>query len=232
MDYRVEHKYFITEEQIAYLKTLLVPLLELDPHISGESYLIRSTYFDDIYNTCLMENEAGTDDREKFRIRTYNNNPELIHLELKSKKKGFTAKKSVELSKEEADRLISLNTIFRENETGITDANSYLKDKISSEMIYRQLRPVCIIEYERTAYIDPIGNVRITFDRNIGCCNSVEEFFEEYPQMVPVLPSGRHILEVKYDEILPDYIKAVLDSANLKKTAFSKYYYGRIQNML
>ncbi|MBQ0027076.1 MAG: polyphosphate polymerase domain-containing protein [Lachnospiraceae bacterium] len=232
MDYRVEQKYFVTEEQIAYLLTSLVPLVSLDSHITGASYVVRSVYFDDMYDTCLFENENGSDDREKFRIRTYNNNSDMIHLELKSKKHGFTAKKSVEISKEEADILLEKGTIFRSGERNENDGNSYLKDKISSEMIYRQLRPVCIVEYERTAFVDPLGNVRVTFDRNIGCCNNVEEFFDEYPQMVPVLPSGRHILEVKYDEILPDYIKEVLDGVNLKKTAFSKYYYGRMQNML
>lgn len=235
MDYRVEQKYFITEAQIAYLLTSLVPLLELDSNITDSSYLIRSVYFDDIYNTCLLENENGTDDREKFRIRTYNNDLSAIKLELKGKLHGYTSKKSVALTKDEADALLSGQTIFRdikENDSTVINANDYLKDKISSEMIYRQLRPVCIIEYERTAFIDPLGNVRITFDRNIGCSSYSGEFFDEYPQFVPVLPTGRHILEVKYDEFLPDYIKVILDKGNFKKTAFSKYYYGRTQNML
>ena len=78
-----------------------------------------------------------------------------------------------------------------------------------------------------TIKVEKNGNVRITFDRNISGCDKVTNFFEEKIQLVLLLPAGWHVLEVKYDEFLPDYIKDVLEIGILQRTAFSKYYYAR-----
>ena len=45
---------------------------------------------------------------------------------------------------------------------------------------------------------------------------------------VPLLPSGMHVLEVKYDELLPDFIAQALELGTLQQCAFSKYYLGRM----
>lgn len=224
MEYRVEQKYIVNEKQIKYLRSMIGEYMSLDSNIKGDSYLIRSIYFDDMVDSCLKENEAGTDDREKFRIRTYDNDSSLIRLELKGKMHGYTSKKACELDFIEANRLINREEIF--------GTNDYLKTKISAEMQYRRLQPVCIVEYERTAYVDTIGNVRITFDRNISGCYELDTFFEEYLRSYPVLPTGLHVLEVKYDELLPDYLRGILGELNLRRESFSKYYYVRMANMI
>ena len=41
------------------------------------------------------------------------------------------------------------------------------------------------------------------------------------------MEAGAHILEIKYDELLPDYIRKILDIGSLQRTAFSKYYFAR-----
>ena len=47
------------------------------------------------------------------------------------------------------------------------------------------------------------------------------------PSSRPVLPVGQQLLEVKYDEYLPDFIYRSLMLPNLRQTAFSKYYICR-----
>ena len=92
-----------------------------------------------------------------------------------------------------------------------------------------RMEPKVIIAYERTAYVHPSGNVRITLDRNIMASRRREEFLEDRVSgMVPVLPTGIHVLEVKYDEFLPDVISQLLETGKLRQTAFSKYYLGRL----
>ena len=91
------------------------------------------------------------------------------------------------------------------------------------------MRPKAIIEYERTAFVHPTGNVRVTFDRNIAASRILDDFLS--PQVsgyVPLLPSGMHVLEVKYDELLPDFIAQALELGTLQQCAFSKYYLGRM----
>lgn len=93
----------------------------------------------------------------------------------------------------------------------------------------RLMRPRVIIKYDRTAFVHPSGNVRITFDRNISAGRACGELFSDtLPGMVPLLPKGTHIMEVKYDEFLPDFIKMNLETGRLRTTAFSKYYLGRL----
>ena len=181
MEYRVEQKYLITEEQIAYLKQKLKICMQYDGNAAGESYLIRSLYFDDMYDTCLKENEAGTDSREKFRIRTYDNDSTLIHLELKQKYKGFTKKQKERMTKEEC-------LCFMEGRSPVLKKkDGFLKKKLYSQGIIRRMQPVQIVEYERTAFVEPMGNVRITFDRNIGGTTDIAAFFDEYMPTVPAL---------------------------------------------
>ena len=100
---------------------------------------------------------------------------------------------------------------------------------LQMQMRCSQMAPKVIISYERTAYVHPSGNVRITFDRNITASRYCEEFLEaQVSGMTPVLPAGMHVLEVKYDEFLPDVIAQQLEIGKLRKTAFSKYYLGRL----
>ena len=88
------------------------------------------------------------------------------------------------------------------------------------------LRPVMLGEYVRKPYIYPLGNVRITFDRNISACVRPRDIFERQVSRIAVLPTGYHVLEVKYDDFLPDVIYQLIDSGHMRQTTFSKFYLG------
>ena len=89
------------------------------------------------------------------------------------------------------------------------------------------LRPKTIVDYEREPYIYEAGNVRITFDMKISASYELENFLDGDYQSYYILPSGLNVLEVKFDEILPSYIRNIVESYGFKQTSFSKYYYGR-----
>ena len=64
LKYRHELKYQVTAAQILMLKNRIQHLIPLDSHVAESgSYTIRSLYFDDQYDRCLLENENGTDPR-------------------------------------------------------------------------------------------------------------------------------------------------------------------------
>ena len=105
MYYRNEWKYLVTDADLAVLGARLKVLLPMDKHQTGSAYAIRSLYFDDLQNSCLRENEAGVDDRRKFRLRLYNGSSERIQLEIKEKLHGKTHKSSCIVSADEC-RLI------------------------------------------------------------------------------------------------------------------------------
>ena len=193
-----------------------------DIHPEGDCYEIRSIYFDDLWDRCLDENEAGVDRREKYRIRIYDPRSDVIHLEIKEKNRGLTKKRACDLSREEC--LAIMEGELPLNPDGRAPLNS-----LQLQMRCARMEPKVIIAYERTAFVHPSGNVRITFDRNIMASRNREDFLEDRVSgMVPVLPAGMHVLEVKYDEFLPDTIAQQLEIGKLRKTAFSKYYLGRL----
>jgi len=222
MDFRHELKYVVTASQLALLENLIRNLVALDSHVGPEGmYRIRSLYFDDYYNSCYIENENGTDPREKFRIRIYNANPDRISLELKRKEHGMTQKLSCRLTREQCETLMA--------GTPLPVDNSYppVLQKLNLLMRTRMMRPRVIVEYDRVPFVDKLGNTRITIDRNIMSSEDISHFLDKEIHRRPIMAAGRHILEVKYDEYLPDYISRNLQLQTLRQTAFSKYYLCR-----
>lgn len=220
--YRHELKYNITAAQLPLIKTRIGCLMSLDSHVgSGDGYTVRSLYFDDYDNRCFWENENGTDPREKFRIRIYNHSPERITLECKRKERGKTLKTACPLTLDQTKRLMEgkiLPDIGRQPP---------LLQKLTLNMLTHRLHPVVIVEYDRIPYVYPNGNVRITLDTNISSCAAVECFLDERIPKRPVMPLGQQLLEVKYDEYLPDFLYRSLQLPSLRQTAFSKYYLCR-----
>lgn len=224
--YRHEYKYVSPEIILATLEKRARAVLAPDPHAEKNGgYSIRSIYFDDIYNTCYHENENGTDPREKFRIRIYNCSAERISLELKQKENSKTLKLSCPISKEECEIIMDGKIPWIQAES------PYLIKKLVSKMQYSGLKPVCIVAYERVPYIYKIGNVRVTFDRNIRSSSDIKGFFSRTTAFRPVLEKNVNMMEVKFDELIPDYISSVLQTGMLRQTSFSKYYLCRKYNL-
>lgn len=225
--YRHEMKYLISTAQLPLLKSRVERIMQLDAHAGEDGiYNIRSVYFDDCDNRCFYENENGTDPREKFRIRIYNHSPERITLECKRKERGKTLKTSSRLTIEQTQRILDGNPL-----DGVTELTA-LQRKLNLQMQTRLLRPVVIVEYDRIPYIYKNGNVRVTFDLNISSSPHVEGFLSGDVPKRPVMPAGQHLMEVKFDEYLPDFIYRSLNLGQLQQTTFSKYYLCRKYNLM
>lgn len=215
--FRHEYKYQASDQHLVQVMNRIGPLCQSDPNTDSRGiYRVRSLYFDDMYDTCYYENEGGTDPREKFRIRIYPGNNAGITLELKRKEKGKTLKTSCPISEEECRSLMIGKTV----EPG----DRFLLKKLYILMQTRGMEPRIIVEYERRPLIYPLGNVRVTFDRNIAMSGDLDLFLNEDIPLRPILPASQHILEVKFDEFLPDPIKWAVSMPDLKHSAFSKYY--------
>ena len=222
MDYRNEIKYLVSETQLVLLENRIRNLIQPDRHAGADgTYQIRSLYFDDFENTYYRENEMGTDPREKFRIRIYNGDPGRIRLELKKKQHSMTQKLSCLLTEEQCRGLMAGRPLPADP--------SYppVLQKMNLLMKTRLLKPKVIVEYDRTPFVEKLGNTRVTFDRNIRSSNAVASFLEKRVPARPIMPAGKQILEVKYDEFLPDYLYRNLQLSHLRQTTFSKYYLCR-----
>lgn len=224
--YRHEYKYVCNAMENAILKTRAAGILERDAHAGADgAYRIRSLYFDDLEDRCYYENESGIGERDKYRIRIYNQDASRITLEKKSKVRGMTQKVSAQISTEQCRQLMA----------GVIP--SITQDMVESlkrlflQMQKKNMRPKVIVEYVRYPFTSQNGNVRVTFDEAISSSNELGRFLERNLVLRPVMECGRGILEVKWDEYLPDYIKNAMQLDTLLWSSFSKYYLCRRFNI-
>lgn len=220
MKFRHELKYLCSDAEKVIINNCINRIMNLDPHTNEMgSYLIRSIYFDDIYNQCFRENEDGTSPREKWRIRAYNLDKKTLRLECKRKEGGKIHKKSCPISEEEYYKLVSMQKI--------DSMDRPLLNQFSILQQTRLMKPQIIVEYMRIPYVYSLGNVRVTFDSNIASSNEIDRFFEKNISKRLILPRGELLLEVKYDEYLPDYIYHAIQLSSMQQITFSKYYLCR-----
>ena len=125
------------------------------------------------------------------------------------------------MSEEQCER------ILHNGRLPIEAGNPALLNKFILQQQMSGLKPKIIVEYDREPFVYKNGNVRVTFDRNIRSSNAVTNFFDERLNTRLILPNQQHVLEVKYDEFLPDFIYNNVQIPNLQQTAFSKYYLCR-----
>ena len=221
--YRNEWKYTLSNQELSLLKSRLSEVLTLDPHTpSGGRYLIHSLYFDDYKDTSVYTTDSGISERYKWRIRYYGDDLSYIVLEKKEKIMSRCHKKSCRLTLDEYDKIVTGNI------TDIVyDTEKDLIKELATDMLLKLYKPKVIVDYERIAYVEEITNVRITFDMKICASYELEKFIEGDYSKFYVLPDGYNVLEVKFDEILPSYIRNIVESYGFNQTSFSKYYYGR-----
>lgn len=216
--YRHELKFVCTEAELQLIENRIRHICNRDVHAGPSGvYHIRSMYFDTFDNEYYYQNEAGTDIRHKYRIRIYNCSDRVIRLERKSTVHGLKRKEVCNLTKEQCEVLLKGGRVM-----DFAPDQQILK-AFSAEQAMKLLEPKIIVEYIRTPYVYPVGNVRITFDRNIGSSDSRNLFDRDIP-VRRIMPGETHILEVKYDELLPGALLECVDvSHKLQRTSFSKY---------
>ncbi|MBR2290286.1 MAG: polyphosphate polymerase domain-containing protein [Clostridia bacterium] len=221
--YRSEWKYSLTNQELSLLKSRIEQVMELDPHTPpGGRYLIHSLYFDDWKDTSVYTTDSGLSERFKWRIRYYGTDLSYIVLEKKEKLESRCHKKSCRLTVDEYHKIINGEIVELVYET-----DKDLMKELAVDMLTRDYRPKVIVDYERIAYVEEITNVRITFDMKISASYELDKFLDGDYLSFYVLPSGTNVLEVKFDDILPSYIRNIVESFNFKQTSFSKYYYCR-----
>ena len=104
--YRNEFKHEISQKNKVILTSRLRKFLKHDENSIGNSYSIRSLYFDTIYDDAYWDKEDGRSYREKFRIRYYNNDASFIRLEKKGKEGAVRYKQVAFITKYMAHQLI------------------------------------------------------------------------------------------------------------------------------
>ncbi len=195
--------------------------MQTDSHAADGRYFVRSLYFDTPHDTALRQKLDGVSRREKFRIRYYNGDTSLLHLEKKSKLAGLGSKEKAPLSAEEVEKLLALDTDW------MVDSPHALVRELHSKMTLQQLRPKTVVDYTREPFVFPAGNVRVTLDYDIRTALHPEDFLDPHCTTIPA-GDAPILMEVKWDEYLPDIIRDIVQLSGRRAAAFSKYAQCRI----
>ena len=217
--YRHELKYYINRGEYELLSRRLAACLELDPSAerNGGQYFIRSLYFDTPFEDALWDKLSGVDSRDKFRIRIYNGRDDVIKLECKHKEGSYIYKQSLRLSRAECDRLTNGDYGF------LLSRNEPFARRKFAELATKGLQPRVLVDYWREAYVYPVEDVRITFDKDIRTAYRCTDIFDMTQPTYPVITDGDLVLEVKFNNYMPNYIRELLQISSHCRSAVSKY---------
>ncbi len=219
--YRHEWKIEISPLDLLELRMRLRAVCQPDPHARNGAYRVRSLYFDTPEDTALREKLDGLDRREKFRVRYYNDDLSQIHLEKKSRLRGLGRKDQAAVTADQIRRLLAGDLDW------MVPTGEPLIQELYSAMRGGRLEPKVLVDYLREPFLYEAGNVRVTLDTRIRTGLDPKGFLD--PGAV-TLPAGDApcLMEVKYDQFLPDIIRDAVALPGRRAAAFSKYAQCRV----
>ena len=214
---RHEWKHQINLQEDLVLSQRLRKLFSHDRNAGKDgTYRVTSLYFDTPYDSALREKLDGVNRREKFRLRYYETDTSFIRLEKKYKINGLCGKRSVRLAEEEVRHILAGEYSF------LLESGEPLRLELYSKLMGKGLRPKTVVCYDREAFLYTPGNVRITLDRNIRTGLYSVDFLNTTLFHLPALEQTT-VLEVKYDEFLPDLVRMAVQVPGRQAAACSKY---------
>lgn len=219
--FREEKKYLIGMAEALQRSHLLGQVMREDPHNGVHGYRIRSLYFDTVYDEDYHEKLAGIETRRKIRLRCYDPAAGYAMLEMKQKQGASQLKRSLRVTREVAQRLITGDyaPLLQSGEAFAAECYALMQS--------RCYRPKAIVEYDRKAFIAKENKIRVTFDSRIVATESSFDLFDERLNMAPVLAPGAVVMEVKYNGFLLDYIRRMINTVDQSELSVSKYMLAR-----
>jgi len=211
---RYELKYLLNPQQEAMLRKGLEGHMQIDDFGLTS---IASLYYDTPDYRLIRISTEKPLFKEKIRLRSYGLATEQspVFLELKRKAYGVVYKRRVQTT-------IPLVEKFFDRQGDICAGGQINREITTFRDFYDTLVPSCLIIYDRTAYFEPDGDLRLTIDYNPRY--RVEELnLTSSMDGIPLLPEGWSILEIKVQDAMPLWLASILSEAKIYKTSFSKY---------
>lgn len=213
---RREIKYEVGLCLAAVLRQRLAAVLAEDPHNGGSGYLVRSVYFDTPDALDCVQKLDGLDNRKKLRLRIYGFGDTPAKLELKQKQGTFQRKRSLTLSRRQAEQLLTGNL-------SCLESCGEFGQELARLMTLGAYRPGCLVEYDRIAFYSPTNDTRVTLDSRLRSNEGCFRLYDPTVQLTPVGSPAAVTLEVKYNRFLLSFVKDAVSVAGMLNVSASKY---------
>lgn len=213
---RYEKKFLLTKEQYHTLLDSLAIYIEKDVH---HKYTIRNIYYDDDSYKVIRHSISKPVYKQKFRLRTYDN--QNIFLEIKKKYNKEVFKRRV---------VLDMNDFYNGDFSQVEDVQTL--EEIKWYVDTQELFPKVSLSYDRLAYhAKEDRKIRITFDTNLYYSienldlrmNDVKE--KDYLE-------GNVVMEIKVEGAVPLWLTEILTKSNIYSRPFSKYGYCYKKNII
>ena len=211
---RYELKYLLSAQQAQALRRRLAGHMEPDQF--GKT-TIASLYYDTPDRRFIRRSLEKPDFKEKLRLRSYGPATEVspVFLELKRKAYGIVYKRRAQCTLPAAQAFLA--------GADAPDAESQIARELTA---FRDgsgtLEPACLILYDRTAYFEPGGDLRLTIDEDPRYRFSGAAL-TDFGGSKSLLPPGGAVLELKVQGAMPLWLARILSEEQIRKTSFSKY---------
>lgn len=217
---RREIKYLLDRCAASGTQRKLKLILPVDRPGPPAGYLVRSLYFDTLYDKDYYDKVDGLEARRKIRLRIYSPQDKGVKLEVKEKQGNDQWKRSATLFREEALLVVKgeYNKLLRKS------SSPFLKT-VLRKMELESYVPKAIVQFRRLAFVHPANSTRVTFDTELAATEASFDLFSEALPLLPILYPV--ILEVKYSHFLLSHIREMLDLADQVPVSTSKYCLGR-----
>ena len=211
---RYEMKYLLDPDQTEYFKK------SVEGHMKVDKYgltSIASLYYDTPNYRLIRASIEKPPFKEKIRLRSYGiaTDTSPVFLELKRKAYGIVYKRRVQST-------IPLVKKFFDGEGDICAGGQINREITTFRDYYETLVPACLIVYDRVAYFQPDGDLRLTIDHSPRY-RSEDLTLKKNMEGNLLLPEGWTILEVKVQQAVPLWLSSILDKGRIYKGSFSKY---------
>lgn len=196
--------------------------MEQDRYGIEGKYHVRSQYYDSYHNRDLFDNLDGMMEKRKIRVRTYSLSDTIVKLEYKCKSGSDGIKYSIPITREQA-------LLLEQKQYGfLVEREEELAKRLYSKMILNAYQPVTIIDYHREAYRYPVNDIRVTFDTDLRGTDNPYGLFQDDLFSKPLLAEDCGVLEIKYNDFLPYFIKEIWSELDQMVDAMSKYSRARM----
>lgn len=213
--YRHEIKYETDPDKARLIRNNISPVLERDKNTGPDgSYIVKSLYFETPYNNDYHDKELGVQFRQKMRLRGYGDG-DIYKLEIKSKIGDVATKYSVTLSRQQAEMVAGGNYDC------VLDVGTANRIYIYHQLVTNVYRPLMVVTYRRYPFTNPAGNFRLTFDEDMRYSVSPHALFEDIP--MTGIATDKTIIEIKFDNFVPDWITDYLHKSGINAGENSKY---------
>ena len=210
---RYELKYLLSDRQSGWF------LRKLDDHMKIDEFgrtSIASLYYDTPDSRLIRQSLERPVFKEKIRLRSYGLATEEspVFLELKRKYDGVVYKRRVQSTIPEVEGF------FMGEE--ITGGDQQIRKELTCfRDFHRTLIPACLIIYDRTAFFQPDGDLRLTIDEAPRC--RFTDLNLSSMDGTSLLPEGYSILELKVQDAMPLWLTSILSEGKIYKTLIETY---------